>query len=105
MNEELIIKEFKKAVADLYGQRLDKIILYGSRARRDHREDSDFDFLVVLKDKEINRFEEIKRLSKVVFPISLSLNADITYKPSTEILLSQPGNVFYHFVRSEGRII
>ncbi|MFN8285592.1 MAG: nucleotidyltransferase domain-containing protein [Chitinophagales bacterium] len=105
MNEQFIIKEFKKAVSKLYGNRLDKIILYGSRARRDHRDDSDFDFLVVLKDDEINRFEEVKRLNHVVFPITLEHDTDISFKPVTNSLLIQADKPFYREVQREGKVV
>jgi len=38
-----------------------KIILFGSRAREDYREDSDWDFLIVI-DKELS-FDDLKRIS------------------------------------------
>lgn len=49
-------------MVEVYGDRLEKGVLYGSRARGDNREDSDFDFLVVLKDKQISNMEEIERV-------------------------------------------
>ena len=54
-----IAVQFKSLLTDLYGNRLSKLILFGSYARVEAREDSDIDFLVVLKDKEISVFKEI----------------------------------------------
>lgn len=102
VNSDLVIKEFKEAVTKLYGNRLDRIILYGSRARGDHREDSDFDFAVVLKDEKVNAFKEIEQITDAVFPFVLKLGAEISYKPMNNFLLNQPDKVFYHFVRTEG---
>lgn len=105
MNAEAVIADFKTAVSGLYGERLDKIILYGSRARGDYREDSDFDFAVVLKDKEVKRYSELKNLCDVVFPIQLAHSVCISYMAVNNTLLNQPGKVFYYFLRTEGKII
>ncbi len=44
--KQIILEEAKKL-----GVEIDKIILFGSRARGDYREDSDYDILVVVKEK------------------------------------------------------
>ena len=46
----------------LYGNRLDRTVLFGSRARGDARPDSDYDVAVFLHDMP-DRWEEIKRLA------------------------------------------
>ena len=43
------VAEFVARMRALYGSALDRIVLFGSRARKDAREDSDVDLLVVLK--------------------------------------------------------
>lgn len=47
-----ILKRFRAALADLYGERLERAVLFGSRARGDAREDSDYDVAVFLKEPE-----------------------------------------------------
>ena len=42
--KKIITEEVEKA-----GYKVDKIILFGSRARGDFNDDSDYDFLIVLK--------------------------------------------------------
>ena len=51
MRTKEAIKEFKKDVKKLYGNRLKHIILYGSYARGSATEDSDIDLLIVLEGK------------------------------------------------------
>jgi len=45
------IKEIILNVAKEMNIKIDKIILFGSRARGDYREDSDYDILIVTKEK------------------------------------------------------
>lgn len=49
MREE--IKRTILKVAEKYGIEIEKIILFGSRARGDYKEDSDWDVLVITKEK------------------------------------------------------
>ena len=69
-----ILQKLKMGLLDIYGNQVDRILLYGSRARGDHRPDSDIDILVVLKD-EFN-YSEMLRLSSDL-AASLSLENDV----------------------------
>lgn len=46
----VILPELKRALLEHYGDRLVKLILYGSHARGEATEDSDIDVLVVIRD-------------------------------------------------------
>ena len=39
----LVLSKFRAALNDLYGNRIERVVLYGSRARGDARPDSDYD--------------------------------------------------------------
>ncbi len=69
-----ILKKLKKGLMQIYGDQVDSIMLYGSRARGDERPDSDIDILVVLKD-DFN-YSEMLRLSSDL-AASLSLENDV----------------------------
>jgi len=69
-----ILKKLKKGLIQIYGDQVDRILLYGSRARGDERPDSDIDILVVLKD-DFN-YSEMLRLSSDL-TVSLSLENDV----------------------------
>lgn len=56
---ELINQEFEKRKIGV-----NKIIIFGSRARGDYRKDSDWDFLVVI-DKEIEQREKREIASEI----------------------------------------
>ncbi len=45
-----ILSKFRAALAEMYGDRLERVVLYGSRARGDPTEDSDYDIAVFLRN-------------------------------------------------------
>jgi predicted nucleotidyltransferase len=69
-----ILKKLKAELLRIYGEQIDSIILYGSQARGDAREDSDIDVLLILKD-DFNYLEMLKRSDDQV--VSLSLENDV----------------------------
>ena len=65
-----LLTRFKAGLADLYGERLHGIYLFGSYSRGEARDDSDVDVLVVL-DRVERYGEEIWRTSNLVGELSL----------------------------------
>jgi uncharacterized protein len=57
-----ILKRFRAALDEMYGERLERVVLFGSRARGDAQEDSDYDVAVFLRDMA-DRFAEMDRLA------------------------------------------
>ena len=47
--DDPILRRFRAALDRLYGDRIERVVLFGSRARGDAREDSDYDVAVFLK--------------------------------------------------------
>lgn len=58
----LVLTKFRAALNELYGNRIERVVLYGSRARGDAQPDSDYDVAVFLKDLE-NRWAEADRIA------------------------------------------
>ena len=52
-----ILRSFRDALAELYGPALDRVVLFGSRARGDAGPDSDYDLAVFLKRIDDRRAE------------------------------------------------
>jgi uncharacterized protein len=57
-----ILKRFRAALHELYGDRAERVVLYGSRTRGDAYEDSDYDVAVFLRDMA-DRAAEMDRLA------------------------------------------
>jgi len=60
-----IAEELKKRLLASDGERIRRVILYGSRAQGSATEDSDFDLLVVEKDP-VSKREEMRRLRQAL---------------------------------------
>ena len=76
---ENIVSQFKSILQKLYGERLAKVILFGSYARGEEKETSDIDFLVVLKDKKISTFSEIEKMNSLSYDIMLKYGKVISF--------------------------
>jgi predicted nucleotidyltransferase len=50
--DDPILKRFRAALDRLYGDRIERVVLFGSRARGDAHEDSDYDIAVFIRDPE-----------------------------------------------------
>lgn len=59
----------RQRLRELYGDRLSRLVLYGSQARGDARPDSDVDLMVVLKG-EVAPAEEASRTSRLTIQIA-----------------------------------
>lgn len=68
-----VLAELKRQFQELYGDRLVKMLLYGSHARGDAEPGSDIDVLVVLRGP-VTFEEEIARTSDVIADLSLEHN-------------------------------
>lgn len=60
--ERRVLQQFVDAVREHYGERLREVVVFGSRARGDHRDDSDVDLAVVLQDGTWDFWDEKMRL-------------------------------------------
>jgi len=68
MDREELLREIKTRLSAAYGERLKGVVLYGSEARGEAREDSDYDFLVLLEGP-VNFAKELRFIISIIFPI------------------------------------
>lgn len=103
LNDNLtrILAELRQYLTSFYGERLVKVVLFGSQARGDAVSGSDIDVLIVLKG-QVSQFEEVARTSE--FTSALCLRYDVllsrVFISEEEYLHSQMP--FLQNVRREG---
>jgi predicted nucleotidyltransferase len=75
-----VLNRFRATVDTLYGERIERVVLFGSRARGDARPDSDYDVAVFLKEPGIF-WQETGRLAEVTTAILCDTGAVINALP------------------------
>jgi predicted nucleotidyltransferase len=73
-----ILRRFRAALDEAYGARIERVVLFGSRARGDARPDSDYDVAVFLKDlagfgEEMEKIAEIE--TDILYDTGAVINA------------------------------
>jgi len=102
MEIEHLLKEFKRKIAQLYGQRLKKVVLYGSYARgHANDEHSDIDLAVVLAGA-VDACEEIDRMADIFTDLNLEHNVLIAVYPVSESNFEKVESPLLINVRKEG---
>jgi uncharacterized protein len=80
VTEDPILSRFRAALAETYGDRLERTVLFGSRARGDGRPDSDYDIAVFIRDPDA-WFDEVVRLANLGTDILMDTGAVISAEP------------------------
>ncbi len=97
-----ILKEFKEQIAELYGQRLKKVVLYGSYARgQANDEHSDIDLAVVLAGA-VDPCKEIDRMADIFTDLNLEHNVLIAVYPVSESNFDKVESPLLLNIREEG---
>ena len=78
-----VLDELKTKLSRIYGDRLKKVILYGSWARGDATDDSDIDLLVVLEG-DVSPGREIERMIDAVTDVLLDHSELVSVYPVSE---------------------
>jgi uncharacterized protein len=66
--DDPVMRRLHAALEAIYGDRLERVVLFGSRARGEARPDSDYDVAVFIRGFD-NRWQEIDRIVPVVTDI------------------------------------
>lgn len=94
-----VLVRVKDELRKMYGSRLERLLLYGSRARGDYQEDSDYDVLVVLKPPFDQR-KELGRLSDLSSELTWDTFAVVSFRAVTASDV-EARTGFMHNVRRE----
>jgi len=78
--DDPVVIRFSRALRDLYGSKLERLVLFGSRARGDARPDSDYDIAVFLHEPE-SFGHESGRLAEIETDILFDTGAVINALP------------------------
>lgn len=107
LNIQKSINRFVTECAKILGNRLKKIILYGSYARGDYNNSSDIDILVLTDYEQSQFYSVLKKISNMTYDIELDYNV---------ILVPLIGNInnfndeidaipFYSNIKKEGVVL
>lgn len=78
--DDPILIRFRHVLDEAYGARLERVVLYGSRARDDARPDSDYDVAVFLRDMP-DRARELNRLADLATDILYEMGGVVHAMP------------------------
>ena len=99
---QALSREVKQALLDLYGDRLNRVILFGSYARGDFHANSDVDYMLVLNDTEVRTGQEIWVFGGSMSDLTDKYNVMVSVKPTSLIKYSTSDLFLYQEVRREG---
>jgi uncharacterized protein len=96
-----VLKRFRAVVTEIYGDRLERVVLFGSRARGDARKDSDYDVAVFLRDMD-DRMAEMNRLADLSTAILDETGELISAVPYGAATYNDPRMPLMYAIRTEG---
>lgn len=99
-----LLADLRAALTDLYGDRLVRLVLYGSQARGDTHAESDVDVLVVL-DGEVQPGREIRRMGDVRTRLGLQYEHALSLLPVADEKYQRESSGWLTNARREGRTV
>lgn len=99
-----VLTQVHENLKQLYGEQLDKLILFGSQARGTAQPDSDIDILIVLKDV-FNYSQESEKISQSIADLCLEYNVLISCAFATREQLENYNSGFFRNIRQDGLVI
>ena len=96
-----ILRRIRTSLAEAFGQRLQKVILYGSEAREQAEPDSDIDLLVLL-DGPIDDHDDSWACINCLYPLVLELERPLHAKPVDVNVYDAQEWPLYQNVKQEG---
>lgn len=97
----IVLTKFRAALDELYGDRIERVVLFGSRARGDALPDSDYDVAVFLKDLA-DRWAEADKIARVAADV-LDATGEVIHAMPYRAGSYQERTPLMHELRREGR--
>jgi len=101
---ENLLPAIKKVLQKIYDDRLSDVILYGSFAKNQAKQDSDIDLAVVLKGM-VNKPKEIDRIHDCLYDLMLESDESISVFPLSDKEIKNKSWPLYYHIKKEGRRI
>lgn len=98
--DDPILQKVRAALDELYGDRIERVVLFGSRARGEAHEDSDCDIAVFLRDLT-DRWHEFHRLADLRTDVLIETGAFVEAKPFRAGAYDERTPLMYE-IRGEG---
>jgi len=98
------LKALRRALQALYGDRLVRIVLYGSHARGEATPDSDVDVMVVLRGS-VRPLRELRRMSAIATDLSLEHELLISLLPISETTVEAGKLPLLREIQAEGVVV
>ena len=99
--DDPVLQRIRASLHATYGDRIERLVLFGSRARGDARPDSDYDIAVFLRDMP-DRFAELRRLADVSTAILYDMGQVVNAMPYRADAYNDPRMPLMHEIRREG---
>ncbi len=105
----MVLSKVKRVIEDTakkHGIDIEKIILFGSRARGDFRKDSDWDFLIIIRSRYDKRVikEFLLEVRRALVDMGIIPEIIITEKDTVEKYKDYTGYIYYYAL-SEGIVL
>jgi uncharacterized protein len=78
--DDPILVAVRERLRTTYGGRIKRMVLYGSRARGDHKRNSDYDIAVFLRDYD-GSWGEKSRMADIGYELMMERKKDVSVKP------------------------
>jgi type I restriction enzyme S subunit len=96
------LNEAREALYALYGERLEGLWLFGSRARGEAHAESDVDVLVVLRDEEIKPVAEAERTSDIALDAAIEHDVALSLVHATAEAFHRRERALYRHIARDG---
>jgi predicted nucleotidyltransferase len=101
MVDEGIRNEIRSRLEAAFRERLQGVVLFGSHARGDSREDSDLDLMVLLEGP-VRLGRDLEAIVRALYPLQLKLDAPIHAIPVAETSFEAGHYGIYRSAKREG---
>ncbi len=102
VDKEAVIQDVVAILKNHYGDRLERIILYGSYARGDFHDESDMDFLLILRDETVSVKAELQAYGPAIHGLLQKHGLMVSVMPTSAAHFQTSNRSVFRFIRQDG---